>query len=290
MPGIHIVTDSCANFPNPHFLQQNPVTVVPATLTIKGKQYRDGIDLKPEEALALIAGDRRASITPPSINDYAAVYARLAPTTDLIISLHASRELLGSWENAQTAAQQVMGNSGIAVVDSRTICAAQGMLVGAALRASQEESSTEEIVRRIRGAIERIYAVYYVESVDHLMHNDILSSSHTMLGAMLGIKPFLTIEDGEIKPIEKVRTRAQAVERLVEFAVEFTDIEDALILHHRPKSGEQARMLQDRLAQEFPDQHFAMATYNPALACLIGADAAGVVIMEEELDHSYDGI
>jgi fatty acid-binding protein DegV len=122
------------------------------------------------------------------------------------------------------------------------------------------------------------------------MHNNILSSSHTILGAMLSIKPFLTLEDGEIKPIEKVRTRAQAIERLVEFAVEFTDIEDALILHNRARSGEQARMLQDRLVQEFPGQHFAIANYSPALACLIGADAAGIVVMEKELDSLYDGL
>lgn len=290
MPEIHIVTDSCANFPNPYFLQQSPITVVPAMLTINGKLYRDGVDLKADEALALIARDKHAKVTPPSVADYAEVYARLARTTDLIISLHASRELLGSWENAQTAAQQVMGNSGISVIDSRTICAAQGMLVGAALKASREETLTDEIIRRIRGAIERIYAVYYVESIDNLMHNGLMSSSHTVLGTMMGIKPFLTIEEGEIRPIEKVRTRAQAVERLVEFAVEFTDIEEAVILHHRQKSGEQARMLQDRLVQEFPGQQFTLASYSPALACLIGADATGIVIMEEELDHGQDVI
>ena len=288
MPDIHIVTDSCANFHNEHFLQQNPITVVPATLTIGGKTYRDGVDLKREDALALIAKDRSATITAPSVAEYAAVYAQLARSSDLIISLHASREMLPSWQNAQTAAETVMGNSGIAVVDTRTICAAQGMVVRAALEAGREETSVEEIVRRIRGAIDRIYAVYYVETIDFLMRNNILSQSHTILGSMLGIKPFLTIEDGEIKPIEKVRTRAQAIERLVEFAVEFTDVEDALILHHHLHSSEQAHMLQDRLAQEFPGQHFIMTTYSAALACLIGPDATGIVIIEEELNDTYN--
>lgn len=284
MPNVHIVTDSGAHFANAHFIRQHPITVVPNTLTIAGQTYREGVDLTTDEALALIAKDPQAVLHPPTFKDYAEVYRRLAPTTDLIISLHMSRALSQSWQNAQLAAQQVMGNSGIAVVDTRTICAGQGMMVRAALEAAQRETTTEEIVRRIRGAIERLYAIYSVENIDFLLRNNIMTAPHTILGTMLGVKPFLTIEDGEIKPIEKVKTRTQAIERMVEFAVEFTEIDEALILQHRPYSGEQARMLQDRLAQEFPGEHFPVISYSPALACIIGADATGIVILEEEAD------
>jgi len=165
--------------------------------------------------------------------------------------------------------------------------AAQGMLVAAAARAIKQETTFEDMVRVARGAVDRLYSIYCVESLDFLLQNQIMTPSHTILGTMLGIKPFVTIEDGKLMPIEKVKTRGQAVERLVEFAVEFTEeeIEDVLILQHRAAISEQTRGLQDRLALEFPERRFPYAIYGATLAALIGADAAGMVILEREVDE-----
>jgi fatty acid-binding protein DegV len=89
-------------------------------------------------------------------------------------------------------------------------------------------------------------------------------------------------------PMEKVRTRVQAIERLVEFAVEFTEIDDAVIVQHKPFLSEQTRMLQDRLTIEFPGRVFPHALYGPSLAALIGVDAMGLVVLERELDRIED--
>jgi fatty acid-binding protein DegV len=105
---------------------------------------------------------------------------------------------------------------------------------------------------------------------------------------MLQIKPFLAMEEGHLRPMEKVRTRVQAVERLVEFAVEFTEIEEAVILQPKAHVTEQTRMLQDRLAVEFPGRHFPHALYGPSLAALIGPDATGLVVLESEIDEDED--
>lgn len=280
---VHIVTDSSAHFTTPHFLQQYPITIVPNRISIDGKSYREGIDLSPEEALKLIATQPYAPlVSPPSEAQYVEAYNRVARNFDAIISIHASREIYGSWANAMGAARQIGGNIPIAVIDSQTICAGQAMLVKAATRAIEQGGTLDDMVRSVRGAVERIYSCYYVESVNYLLQNKIMTPSHTILGAMLGIKPFLGIEHGHMIPMEKVRTRAQAVDRLVEFVVEFADIEDVVILQHKSYLSEQTRMVQDRLAVEFPGQYFPYALYGPSLAALIGADATGVVILEKE--------
>jgi DegV family protein with EDD domain len=291
MVNVHIVTDSGAHFASAQFLQQHPVTVVPNKLTINGKVYREGIDLSPEEALKLIANQPKAPlVTLPTTADYGEIYGRLARDYDGIISIHASREIYPSWQNARVAAQQMVGSCQVAVIDSQTLDAAQGMLVAAAARAIKQEATFDDMVRVARGAVDRLYSIYYVESLDFLLQNQIMTPSHTILGTMLGIKPFVTIEDGKLMPIEKVKTRGQAVERLVEFAVEFTEeeIEDVLILQHRAAITEQTRGLQDRLALEFPERRFAHAVYGATLAALIGADAAGMVILERESDEIDD--
>jgi DegV family protein with EDD domain len=291
MRDIHIVTDSCARFVNPQLIQQDPVTIVPNKIVIGGKTYREGIDLGAEEALQLIAVQPTPpTVTSPTTEEYLEVYQQLARTNSTIVSIHASRELFPSWQNAKIAAQQLAGNCQIEVVDSQTLCAAQGMLVRLATKVIQQEESLEAVIRLIRGAVDRVYSVYYVEKLDYLLHNNIMSAPHTVLGAMLGIKPFLTIEEGRIVLVEKVKTRNQAIDQLVEFLVEFTDIEDIAILQHKAHMSEQTRLIQDRLSLEFPGRHFPFTVYAASLAALIGADATGLVVLEKESEDFDDDL
>lgn len=290
MPNIQIVTDSCAHFINAQFIQQNPITVIPNKIRIGGRTYLEGIDLSSEEAVRLIAQEQFTPVvSSPTESDFAEVYRRLAATSDAIISIHPSQHLYPSWHNGRAAAQQIGGHCEIAVIDSQTLSAGQAMLVRVAATAIAEGASAEEVIRMVRGAVERIYSIFYVETVNSLLHNKIISGSHAILGAMLGIKPFLTIEGGYLTPMEKVRTRAQAVERLVEFVVEFTEIDDVVILQNKPHMSEQTRMIQDRLALEFPNRYFQYTLYSPSLAALIGTDATGVVILETETEEIDDG-
>jgi len=278
----HIVTDSCAHGQIP-----SGVTVVPNTITVQGKSYREGVDLNAEDALRMFGHQPYAPlIHVPTQAEYFEVYDKLAREHDVIISIHASRDILTSWQNARAAAQQMAGRCQIDVVDSRTISAGQGMLVRLAARSLASGAAPEDVVRALRGAVDRIYSIYYVEATDYLMQNRIMTPSHSILGMMLNLKPILTVEEGRLVPMEKVRTRIQAIERLVEFAVEFTEIEDALIVQHRPGLTDQTRMLNDRLAAEFPDRRFASTLYGASLAALIGADATGLVILESEASEN----
>jgi fatty acid-binding protein DegV len=146
------------------------------------------------------------------------------------------------------------------------------------------------MIRAVRGAVDRIYSLYYVETISYIMQNRILSPSHGVLGALLGIKPFLGIEDGHLVVNEKVRTRAQAIDRLAEFAGEFAEIEDIVILQHKSYLSEQTRMIQDRLTLDFPNQYFPYSIYGASLAALIGADATGIVVLEKETDLLDDDL
>jgi DegV family protein with EDD domain len=284
MQHVHIVTDSCAHFTNPHFVQQHPVTVIPNKVTIGSKTYREGVDLSAEDAFRLMAHQPQPPlIQPPTEADFLEAYRRVSNNCEAIVSIHASREIYPIWQRARSAAQQMAGSCKVVVIDSQTLSAAQAMLVRVAVNAIQQEETLDGIVSAIRGAAERTYSVYYVETMTYLLQNNIMAPSHTILGSLLGIKPFITIEEGKLTAIEKVRTRVQAVERLVEFAVEFTELEEAVILQHKPFMSEQTRMLQDRLAIEFPGRHFPYTLYGPSLAALIGLDATGLVMLESPI-------
>ncbi len=280
---VRIVTDSGAQFTSPLFPQQHAVTIVPNHIRIGSVEYLEGVELSAEEALRLMLRDPGAvpAVMPPSEAEFAAVYNKLAAEADAIVSIHPSRSLYTSWENATAAAQQAAGHCQIVVIDSQSLAAGLGMLVRIAADAAAQKLSLDEIVKVVRGAIERVYTVFYVESISSLLHNRLISASHAVLGTLLGVKPFLTLENGCLMPTEKVRSRIQAVERLVEFVTEFTDIEDFVILQSKPHAIESTRMVQERLALEFPGRAFPHAMYYPSLAALVGTDALGVFILEE---------
>ena len=288
MPNIYVITDSFADFTRPH---HPSVSVVPNKIVVGGRTYREGVDLSAEDAMRMFAYQPYAPvIIPPTVSDYIEAYKRLLPTASAIVSIHASREVSTSWQNARAAAQQLRGHCPIEVIDSKTLSAGQAMLVRLALRAVEQYNSIDEVVREVRGGADRVYSVFFVEAMDYLMQNKILEPSHSILGTMLGIKPVLTVEHGRLSAMEKVRTRAQAIERLVEFAVEFTEIEDAVIVQHKSFAIEQTRMLQDRLEVEFPGRAFPHMLYGPSLAALIGVDAVGLVVLERELDRTEDDL
>lgn len=290
MPKIHIVTDSGARFSNPRLIKHYPVTIIPNEIEIAGKRYKEDVDLTTDEALRLIATQKvPPKVIPPSESDYAELFSRLSHHYDAIISIHPSRELSASWQNGRRAAQQVNGKCEIAVIDSQSLCAGQGMLVRVAVRASQELETVEDMIQAVRGAVDRIYSVYYVDTLDYLRINKIMKTSHALLSTHLGIKPFVSLEEGHLIVIEKVRTRSQAIERLVEFLVEFIELDDSVILQHKHVISEETRLLQDRLSVEFPGQHFPYAMYSGTMACYVGADATGVAVLEAETDDlDYD--
>ena len=289
MAKYHIVTDSGARFSNPRLLQQYPVTVVPYKLDFGGNLYREDVDMTSEEMVRLIKSQSKPpKLDAPTVEEYAKLYTSLSRGYEGVISIHTSRELTQSWANARQAAQQVKDSVEIAVVDSRSICGGQGMLVRMAGQAVIDNVPFEEAVNKVRGAVDRLYSIYFVEKLDFLQENGILTEARAILGTMLNIKPFIAMEEGKPTVIEKVRTRSQAIDRLVEFLIEFEDIDDAMIVQNRTHITEQARTLQDRLSSEFPGRHFPYSMYGAALGVLLGGDATGVVVLESETKEFED--
>jgi DegV family protein with EDD domain len=283
-PVIPVVTDSFACLSSFPGADAGRVTVVPNRIAIGGTTYRESVEISAEEGLRQIGGQRTApALSAPTTQDFLAAYARLAHGADGIISLHASRELSGSWANARQAAAQFT-QIPIAVIDTRTLSGGQTLLARLALSLAGSGLSFEAVAVQVRSAVERTYSIYFVDNTDYLLQNRVMEPSHAILSSMIGVKPLLACENGHLVAIEKVKTRAQAVERMVEFAIEFTDIADALIVHGRHSQGDASRMLHDRLTQEFPERVFPTAAYSTSLAAIIGADATGLVVIEHEMD------
>jgi len=283
---VQIVTDSSAHFLSPDIIERYNIKVVPLTIRMGSQTFREGVDIDSESFFRLAGhSGPSASVIAPSTEEFAALYNQLNRQTDQILSLHVSRKINPTWDHARAATKTLLGRCEIAALDSMTTSVGLAMLVEAAAQAAEDGANLEEVVRLVRGMLGRIYIVLYVENLDYLRHSGLLSEAQSILGTMLNIKPFLTIEEGELIPMEKVRTQTQAIDRLVEFVTEFSSFESLVILQNTSYPTDQTRALQERLAIEFPGQQVPAVMYGPSLAALIGLDGLGIVVHEGEEDE-----
>lgn len=283
MPKVRIVTDSSAHFIDPEFPAKHLVTVVPLTIQFGDQSYQDGVDMDNDRFLRVLSSGAPIPVAAaPSSQRFAAVYEDICQQNDSVVSIHVSSRLSRTLANARTGAGEVLGRCKIHIIDSLSTSIGLGLLVEAAARAAEAGATQEDIVRIVRGMIPRMYAVFFIETMEFLAKAERIGKAQAVLGAMLGIKPFLTLEDGDLVPMEKVRTRAQAIEKLVEFVVEFSNIEHLAILQGSPVPSEDTRLLLERLAMEFPGRTWPVLAYRPSLATFVGPNAMGVVVFEGE--------
>lgn len=280
MTKAHIITDSgCAMSLSE--AEKLGVTLLPLGVRIGDKVYQDGIDLNREELLLRMANERiRPIIVGPTVEQFREIYSQLTRRTNQIISLHSSAHLSPVHHQAQIAAREFMGRCNIAVVDSGTVSLGLSILVREAVQLTKASMPLNDILRHVRGITRRIYIVFITDTLDYIEHSRLISPTQAILGAMLGIKPFLAIEEGRIIPIEKVRSRERAIDKLAEFVNEFSDIEQLAVLQNTPYPTEETKMLQERLSLIIPGKEYPILLYGPLLASYLGPDALGLVVYE----------
>ncbi len=280
---IHVVTDSSVRFLNPEIQQHRLLNLAPTTVRFEQGEVED----RPDYSLSEVRGkfetsQGKASADPASIEQLAQVYSALQDKTDEIVSIHTSSGINASFNNAVKASEAFRGRCDIQIIDSTNLSAGLGMLVSAAVRAADEDESLEEVVRIVRGVIPRLYFVFFLDDLAYLERNGLVSESQAILGNMLNIFPFLTVEHGRLIPMEKVRTRIRAQEKLIEFVTEFSEIEQLGILHSTPAPDEEALSVAERLEALYPDTSIQYVNYGPSLATYVGLNGLGLVVLESE--------
>jgi DegV family protein with EDD domain len=277
---VAIITDSTAYF-KPGEAEKLGIHVVPLGIQLGGDKFQEGVDLNSDELFhRLNYGAPYPVSVPPDITVFERLYAELHGQTDQILAIHVSRRLSKTLQRSEMGAEPLLGRCSIEIIDSMTTSVGLGILVKAAAEAANEGAPLDDIVRLVRGMIPHIYLVFYVETMDYLERSGRIGKAQAILGSMLNIKPILFMEDGDIIPLEKVRTTEKAIEKLFEFVAEFDNLEQTAIIQCNKNPNKDARMLVERLVQSFPDLDFPTIQYGPDLATRVGPNALGIVVYE----------
>jgi DegV family protein with EDD domain len=214
---VAVVTDSTADLA-PDLVVERGITVVPLTVILDGRDYLDGVDITANEFyVRLAASERGASTSQPSPGRFAEVYERLLGEHDEVISLHISSQLSGTYE-AATQGAALVGAGRVRVVDTGMVSMPLALLTLAASAMAAEDASAQAIAERVRPIQERMRVYFMVATLEYLRRGGRIGRASALLGSVLQVKPVLTIAEGQVAPLERVRTQERALTRVIELA------------------------------------------------------------------------
>jgi DegV family protein with EDD domain len=218
MSGTVIVTDSTASLPA-EVTRARGILVVPLQVVIGATSYDEGADgATPALVADALREFRPVSTSRPAPEALRAVYEQAAAAgATAIVSVHLSGEMSGTFESAQLAARDA--SVPVHPVDTRQVGIAAGFAALTAADCLDAGGSAEEAAAAARTRADATTSLFYVDTLEYLRRGGRIGAAAALLGGALAVKPLLTIDEGRVATLEKVRTANRALSRLEELAV-----------------------------------------------------------------------
>jgi DegV family protein with EDD domain len=285
-PGTAIVCDTTVYLPR-ELVEERGIHLVSLYVTLDGETRPESeIDDYPAFYEQLRRSVEGATTSQPSVGDFLAVYEPLLADGHEIVSIHLSAGISGTCESAEQARQRLIdaGKRGerIHVFDSRSGCGGMGLLALVAARAAEGGAGAAEVLERVEAGRDALKMWFAIDTLEYLRKGGRIGAAQAWIGTTLRIKPILTLEE-EIKPVERVRTRRRALERMVDFARErHADGADAWVVQYIVDS-DAARSLVEHCRSVFDSDPVFVSEIGPVIGAHVGPGLLGVGGIPREL-------
>ncbi len=278
---VRIVTDSTADLP-PGAAHQLGVSVVPLSVIFGEQVYKEGIDITHDLFYdMLIRGRVHPTTSAPSVGDFLAVYEPLLNETDEIVSIHVSAKLSATYNNACQAAQHLADRGArIEVIDSQLVSMGLGFLILRAARALQGGASVGDVRAVVERGIPHVHTIFVLDTLEYLRRGGRIGRARAFLGAVLRVKPLLSLRHGEVHPEERVRTKAHALERIFQIVTSQPRIQEAAVAYST--NAQEAEEMRRRLAAALPEVNIYVTRLGPVIGVHGGPGVIGVGTLEGE--------
>jgi DegV family protein with EDD domain len=224
---VGVVTDSACSLPA-DLVAAHGVAVVPMSVSVGGKAYRDG-ELDMAEVVARLGEGLTTS--GPSPGDLVGA-AKEADEGDGVAVLTVSKAMSSTWESARLAAKLLQGEMEVAVVDTGTAAGGEGLVVLAASRAAQAGAPLEGVVRAAEKASNGVRLLATLPSLEALARSGRVPGVAAWGAGRLGLNPVFEMRGGRTRPVRPARSARLAQERiLAAFARDFQAARRAPAVH-----------------------------------------------------------
>jgi DegV family protein with EDD domain len=283
---IAVVTDTTQYLPA-EVIQRHGIELVSLYVNWNGRTDRES-ELPDYDGYYdfLRSAGELPSTSQPSLGDFLAIYEPIVERGDSILSIHLSGAISGTVGTAEQARQylieQGMAEDRMVVMDSRTGCAGHGFMAVAAANAAAGGADLAGAVRAAQALRDDLQIWVMVDTLEYLRRGGRIGAASAWIGATLKVKPILTI-DGEMQPVERVRTAGRAFERLVaHLEARREDGCDAFAIQHIQAAAE-AERLAERGREIYGRDPELVSEIGPVIGTHTGPGVLGVAGLRTEL-------
>jgi DegV family protein with EDD domain len=281
MAKIALVTDSTAYIPA-NLVKKYKLSVVPQILIWGEQTYRDGVDIQPDEFYARL---RTARVMPTtsqvSIVSMQETFQGLINKGFQVLAIFISGKLSGTMHSA-VQGKEMLGRAGskVTLVDSNSTAMAMGFQVLAAARAAAEGASLKECQAVAERSRDLTGLYFAVDTLEFLHRGGRIGGAQRFIGSALNLKPILAVRDGRVEPEDRVRTKAKALERVLELVAEQTRGKSPIRLATLHANAEaEARELLARASQELGAVESVLSSVSPVVGTHAGPGTVGLAFM-----------
>ena len=155
----------------------------------------------------------------PSINQFMDFFSEVSRDSESIVEAFISDELSGTLDSARGAANELK-DLPIEIIDSRSTSKGLGFMALTAAKAADQGADHVESAHAARSLIDRMRVLFVVETLEFLHRGGRIGGAQRLMGSMLSIKPVLHLHDGCIEPLDSVRTKRKAIQKMLGIAEE----------------------------------------------------------------------
>lgn len=277
-----IVTDSTSDLA-PDTAAANGIVVVPLTIQIGVRDFKDGVDLTLADFLEQMASATELPvISYPSPEAFEAVFRKLAHDHDEALVITLSSRLGESFQSAQQAALAVSDEIAVTVFDSSTISVSLGSQALRAAELSRSGAPIEDIIEILTAESDLYETVLFVDGLEHLRKGETIGKAAQLLGTMLQLRPLVRVEEGQIVPFERARTRLRAMSALLDVVRDAEGLAEVSVLY--TTTLDDAQKLAEQISEAIGLHTIPTVQVGPVIAAHLGPGMLGVSLKELPVD------
>lgn len=283
MSKVAIITDSTAAI-HPDVAAALNITVVPLTVNWDGQTLKDGIDITGEDFYTrLPKGKNLPTTSQPSPNDFAEAYEKLLSKGFDVFTIVISAGISGTYDSATQALAHFPGKN-IKVMNSQQASMPLTMAAMRVAKAAQKGASLLEVENLAQDICNRVVTLFILDTLEYLHRGGRIGAASRFLGTALNLKPILTLDEGIIKPVGKVRTFKKAALNIFEQAEEQLGKGGkidylGLVTTFEPEVEKQ---FIDEARSRFTINELETGLISPVIGVHVGPGAVGFVYLPEK--------
>jgi len=282
---VAVVVDSGSCLPT-DLLRQWDITVTPHEITVDGRTFRDGVDLHPDQFYELLK-KRRGTLTtaPPRPQQFLETFIAAGKLAPNVLCLTLSSNFSTTYQSARAAAVLAgsrMSGVRVEVIDSQAAAGASGLIALAAARWAAKGYSMERVISGVNQLIPRVDLIAFLETLYYLGRSGRVGKLQAWTGSLLRIRPVTELKLGEARILEKPRSRAKAMQRLLDLMGQRVGRSQITLNVMEADSREDAQVLLGKIQSEFNCREAILSEFPPVMGAQTGPGLLGVAFYTHE--------